>query len=697
MRFFLLFWAITSLFIAHADTILYTTKVTGDIFYITHPDIGTKSTIRKEQDEWVVIPRPDGLRSIPVLLDGVSPYRFWVAEELGGSGGPTLPEDGLLQWITGANDGVSAFNDNTSNEYNLDMIQSFAMIFDGVNDEVAFGDSWQTSDPMGSITLEVEAIGTRWTAHRWDSGSGEWDFILSGGAPAIFLYNNGSLGSFYSVTADSALSLNTKYDIEWWYDRSEGEITLRYSLAGQESWTTKTTTSVPSLTLTDGDQTGLAGKSYTGAGATNLDGTIYKWELYDYTTGLLINKYSLAEGAGPKLYDSVGGEDGDIQSTSGLETMWSARQDDIHVNMINGCSRVLEQLDTTEIAVSGLAGTEIITSTGTATVTPSAGKLTIDTGYVVDISIDGELTYVIADSYGDTIVSVNETWGDGVLTGGGIVHIPALDDGSNDALSLGITNPKVESGVAHNGAETLLQQPDDAGQTTDLDHSTLFYSDGETLDVNELTNGEFTSDLSSWSGANWAWSAGTALHTAGSTAGLAQSTLDLPADNWRVTYDITGRTAGTVTPLLGIVAGTTESSNATHTEVIVTTISSTTTFQLSPSSDFDGAIDNVKVQRVAYEDGDRIGVPYGHPTIPSFKTWVSGTDNTWVGARTSGGTCLIEGIAIYEAGKSYTPEEYDEIVGSYPNTCGAGQLSPLTDTNGVYIVDTNGYVILVAP
>ena len=175
-------------------------------------------------------------------------------------------------------------------------------------------------------------------------------------------------------------------------------------------------------------------------------------------------------------------------------------QDDIKAyNMVNGFSKILDESGTTEIAVTGLAGTEAITSTGTGSVVASAGKLTLSGGYVTTISIDGVLTYRIANAYGTTLPSANETWPDGTLTGGDLINIPSLQSGSDDALGLGLTNPAVGAGVMHNNAETLLQQVN--GNEAALGHSDLYY------EVDETTEKQVSyADLKAWvSGTEDTW------------------------------------------------------------------------------------------------------------------------------------------------------------------------------------------------
>jgi hypothetical protein len=72
-----------------------------------------------------------------------------------------------------------------------------------------------------------------------------------------------------------------------------------------------------------------------------------------------------------------------------------------------------------------------------------------------------------------------------------------------------------------------------------------------TLGTELATNGDFTSNITGWSGANWAWESGTdgqARHTAGSTSPLTQNiTLPKSGYAYQINFTMTGRTSGGVT------------------------------------------------------------------------------------------------------------------------------------------------------
>lgn len=118
-----------------------------------------------------------------------------------------------------------------------------------------------------------------------------------------------------------------------------------------------------------------------------------------------------------------------------------------------------------------------------------------------------------------------------------------------------------------------------------------------TTATNLVTNGNFTS-FTGWSGTNWSQVANAAKHATGSTDPLIQ-TISLTAGvTYTVIYDITGRTAGTVQPQFtggSTVSGTSRSASATALQDSMVAVSGNNTLAFTPSSTFDGSIDNVFV------------------------------------------------------------------------------------------------------
>lgn len=127
-----------------------------------------------------------------------------------------------------------------------------------------------------------------------------------------------------------------------------------------------------------------------------------------------------------------------------------------------------------------------------------------------------------------------------------------------------------------------------------------------TLGSELLSNGGFSGDLASWtdSGASWSWSAGVALHTAGSASTLSQNVSVTSGSTYQIVFTVGSRTAGSVSVSLGAVAvpnigsGTTFTSNGTYTRTVVAGASGSVSLTITPSSDFAGNVDAVSCKLV---------------------------------------------------------------------------------------------------
>ena len=114
-----------------------------------------------------------------------------------------------------------------------------------------------------------------------------------------------------------------------------------------------------------------------------------------------------------------------------------------------------------------------------------------------------------------------------------------------------------------------------------------------------IVNGSMDTD-SAWSGSNWAIADGILTHTPGLTVGVSQSVAPSAGTRYRIRFSVVGRTAGAV--LAGFIGGTTVntpsvSGNGVHV-FTVTALLGNSGFRFSPSSTFDGSIDDVSVQPV---------------------------------------------------------------------------------------------------
>ena len=113
-----------------------------------------------------------------------------------------------------------------------------------------------------------------------------------------------------------------------------------------------------------------------------------------------------------------------------------------------------------------------------------------------------------------------------------------------------------------------------------------------------VINGHFNSDTVWAKDANWAIANGKATHSSGSADDLTQTSILVSTNTYRVRYTITNRSAGTLTPECGTVAGSARSTNDTFEDVIV---SDGADLVFAASTTFDGNLDVVSVDLLLTE------------------------------------------------------------------------------------------------
>jgi len=149
---------------------------------------------------------------------------------------------------------------------------------------------------------------------------------------------------------------------------------------------------------------------------------------------------------------------------------------------------------------------------------------------------------------------------------------------------------------------------------------------------NVVTNGDFATVLTPWTGTNWAQSAGTALHTAGATDALAYAATIVDAVTYRITVTVTGA-AGTVTPMVGADAGTAIAAGAgAVTQEILSTAGGALSVSFVPTTDFDGALDDILVETLFYglpDDIDTTAVADTNRVLLTAETDTA-TNGKWI-------------------------------------------------------------------
>ena len=233
------------------------------------------------------------------------------------------------------------------------------------------------------------------------------------------------------------------------------------------------------------------------------------------------------------------------------------------------------------IRLAGTAGGQTLTG-GTA----AGDNLTLRS---TSHATRGAIVFGTASEYDE----VNNKLGIGTLTPSAKVHVLATTEqmrlGYDAANYCSIT-------VSDAGALTI----DPTGKTITI----TSVNSTATLGTELVANGGFDSNLSSWtdSGASWSWSAGTALHTAGSISNLSQDVTVVNGSTYQVEVTVTGRTVGSIAVALGSVSvvdtGVSTVFTASLSRTVVAGETGSVSLSIVPTIDFNGSIDNVSIKLV---------------------------------------------------------------------------------------------------
>lgn len=124
--------------------------------------------------------------------------------------------------------------------------------------------------------------------------------------------------------------------------------------------------------------------------------------------------------------------------------------------------------------------------------------------------------------------------------------------------------------------------------------------DSYSLGGEKVKNGTFDADSNWTKGSGWTISGGVATKASGNTNSIWQDTGEVAGEIYKVTYTMV-KTAGTgITVAIGGTSGTLRTTSGIYTEYIAASGTGELTF--TPETDFDGYIDNVKVQKATPEN-----------------------------------------------------------------------------------------------
>lgn len=184
-------------------------------------------------------------------------------------------------------------------------------------------------------------------------------------------------------------------------------------------------------------------------------------------------------------------------------------------------------------------------------------------------------------------------------------------DGATDVIVSGMTFTAITTGsatIALNDCAAFLQ--DYIGNATG---TAATYASGDSSvnsqNIHDLTdavvaigsdnlaiNGNFALNGYKWTlGAGWAITALSKKATATASSATLAHTLAGTANSYRLTYTLSGVTAGTLTASIGGTSGTAKSANGTYTEVLLGAGATVLTFTAAA---FTGSISDISVQRI---------------------------------------------------------------------------------------------------
>jgi hypothetical protein len=134
----------------------------------------------------------------------------------------------------------------------------------------------------------------------------------------------------------------------------------------------------------------------------------------------------------------------------------------------------------------------------------------------------------------------------------------------------------------------------------------------------ELITAQVNRDFSgagNWTGANWAVSGGTLLHTTGATTAATLAYENFTASSillgypYELTFTVSGLTDGTVMPKLGTYSYSAIAANGTYT-IYVNASAANVALTFTPTTTFDGALDNISMKYVENAQYVKGGILY---------------------------------------------------------------------------------------
>ena len=201
-----------------------------------------------------------------------------------------------------------------------------------------------------------------------------------------------------------------------------------------------------------------------------------------------------------------------------------------------------------------------------------------------------------------------------------------------------------------------------------------------TLGNSLLTNGDFANDFTGWTaGANWSAGTGAAVHTAGAAEAISQDITVTTGQYYQIDYTETGDTAGSLTIAIGSASVTRVYWHATSVTIKTTGSTGTQTFSITPTSDYNGTLDNITVKLVTPAATPAFVLLNADGTVGGvqIKAGGSGLNNIFIGSNV--GRQNTTGYSNNALGLNSL---YSNTTGYYNNALGYASL--YSNTTGYY-------------
>ena len=441
---------------------------------------------------------------------------------------------------------------------------------------IIYRTSFDVSVPAPTSDYVVLKLGTQAGTNRLTTGT-YVENITANGANLVIMCTNFFAGSVdnisvkalsWTISGGKATHINNTFDLKQTGILTNGKYyKITYTISGRTAGTL-----TPKATSTSGDVASSNGThtTYITSNGVDLvfspsidfDGSIDNVSVYE--VGVIFNYY-ISDVEGVNVTDLNNYTETIVNDHVIVEFPWD------YQDLTPGCYKIcISALSTDDLIVNG----------------------SFDDDSVWQGPLGSELL-----TNGDFSVDANWTKGTGWTIGGGVGN-HASGSASSLIQSSGAgaawTVKTVYTITAISGGDILINIGGTAGatRTTLGTYTETLLAGGSQVNFNASSGFNGSIDNASVKRISWTITSGVATHLTGNITDLKQVGILTPGETYRVVFTITGMTAGTLTPKLGTTAGAAATSDGSYQ---VNIVSNGTDVIFTPSSSFDGSIDNVQV------------------------------------------------------------------------------------------------------